>query len=47
MRIIRNTTGTDENYPRIYVKTKEDKTAGGGDTHVFTEKIGGGGGVSL
>ncbi|CAI9164270.1 unnamed protein product [Rangifer tarandus platyrhynchus] len=41
MRIIRNTTETDENHPRIYVKTKEDKTADGGDTQVFTEKGGG------
>lgn len=43
MRIIRNTTETDENHPRIYVKTKEDKTADGGDTQVFIEKVGGGG----
>lgn len=43
MRIIRNTTETDESHPRIYVKTKEDKTADGGDTQVFTEKAGGGG----
>lgn len=38
--------GTAENHPRIYMKTKEDKTAEGGETQVFTEKIAGvGGGV--
>lgn len=38
--------GTAENHPRIYMKTKEDKTAEGGETQVFTEKNSrGGGGV--